>query len=160
MAITLSSLALAMGEVNTVIAGVESTISVSKKLYEAVSEIIEDVETAYKDQTGAGSTKKAAVLAAAKVLADALGEDWSTISSMVSAWIDSVISTYNTIKSFFSDLFSSDDSDDSDSTADDSAADSDSAASDTEAATAADEATVADASTAAAATDTTAATAA
>lgn len=109
MSLTLSTIAAAMADAQTVATAVTTVITTGKTIYEYVSELMEDVQAAYEGQTDAGETKKAAVLAAAKVVIESLGEDWDSISDKISAFIDSVKAAYNKAKTFFSDLFDGDD---------------------------------------------------
>lgn len=108
MSLTLSSIAAAMASVQTVVTATETAITAGKTIYDYVAELMEEMQTAYADVVGAGSTKKAAVLAAAKVIAVAIGNDWDSIVSNISAFIDSVKAAYNKAKEWFSELFGDD----------------------------------------------------
>lgn len=74
---------------------VENAASQAQQIYSYAGKVVAAAETAYAGQTGAGATKKAAVLAAAEAFATSLGANWSLISSALSAWIDVLIAAWN-----------------------------------------------------------------
>lgn len=65
------------------------------KLYHYGSDLIRAAEAAYDGVEKAGATKKEAVMAAVKALADRLSIEWAEIKAEYSAWIDSVVEAYN-----------------------------------------------------------------
>jgi len=79
----------------TVAQKAETAVADAKLVYSYAANVIHAAETAYAGQTSAGSTKKAAVLAAAEAFATSLGANWTLLEAGLSAWIDVVIAGYN-----------------------------------------------------------------
>ncbi len=61
-------------------------------------------ETAFANETNAGTAKKQAVLAAVGVAATQAGQDWNTIQNDVSIFIDGVKDAYNQVATAFSKI--------------------------------------------------------
>lgn len=79
-------------------AAVSAAVSAAKhtaKLYHYGADLIKAAEAAYDGVEKAGASKKEAVMAAVKALADQLSLDWPDIEAEYSAWIDSVVEAYN-----------------------------------------------------------------
>ncbi|TCL06886.1 hypothetical protein [Sodalis ligni] len=93
-------MSFSLSAVATALTTVASAVKASEVIYEAGAQLIQIAENAYSNASGSGATKKVAVLAALEALCTEIGEDWSTIKAEISAWIDMVIQTWNTLKSF------------------------------------------------------------
>lgn len=92
MTFSLSTIATALTTVSTVIKATEV-------IYEAGAQLIVNAENAYANTVGTGATKKAAVMAALKAFVLSIGESWDDLKAELSAWIDLVISSWNSLKS-------------------------------------------------------------
>lgn len=79
----------------TVAQKAETAVADAKLVYSYAANVIHAAETAYAGQTNAGSTKKAAVLAATEAFATSLGANWPLLETGLAAWIDVVIAGYN-----------------------------------------------------------------
>lgn len=96
--LSLSTIATALAKVGSIVTAAETiattTVTAAETIYQYGASMIVAAEAAYSAQSGAGATKKAAVLAAVQAVVTALGEDWSKLSAQLSSWIDMVISAW------------------------------------------------------------------
>lgn len=91
MSFSLSTIASAL----SVVAG---AVQASEVIYKAGAELIQVAEDAYASATGAGSTKKAAVLKALEAFCVSIGEQWDSLKDELSSWIDMVVQSWNKLK--------------------------------------------------------------
>jgi len=96
-AIDTSELVTAIGTVATVVQDTETVINGAEQLIAWVKSYMAVVEQAYSTSRGAGATKLAAVLAAAKAAAAQLGIDWDNVKTIVTAWINSAVTLWNAV---------------------------------------------------------------
>ncbi|WP_347558595.1 hypothetical protein [Robbsia sp. KACC 23696] len=98
MSFSLSTMAAAIASISTIATSAvtlaSTTVTVAETIYKYGAEMITAAESAYDAQTGAGASKKAAVMAALQAFVTALGEDWSKMASELSSWIDMVIAAW------------------------------------------------------------------
>lgn len=102
MSLTLASVALALGSVVTDLGAVEtaatSVITVSQKVFSYAASMMDTVEKAYEGIADSGAGKKAAVLVAVQAFVVALGANWTDFENLITTWIDSVKSAFNSLK--------------------------------------------------------------
>jgi len=83
----------------SVAAGVETVITDAKAIYDVVAKQVTIAEQAFAGVSGAGATKKAMVMAAISVAVANLGQAWSAVQNLISAFIDAAINLYNSAMS-------------------------------------------------------------
>ena len=88
---------ISIATVANALASIVSVVEATQKLYAYGADLMEATEKAYSGVSGAGGTKKAAVIAALKAFAETIGAQWGVVEAQVSAWIDTVKSAYNSL---------------------------------------------------------------
>lgn len=86
-------------KISIVAIGIIQAIQAAHAVYSIVANAMDSVEKANSEQSGAD--KKAWVLAYAKNVVVALGDNWDDLADKVSVFIDQLKSAYNTVKVLF-----------------------------------------------------------
>ncbi|WP_336152600.1 hypothetical protein [Acinetobacter ursingii] len=86
-------------KISIVAIGIIQAIQAAHAVYSIVASTMDSVEKANSEQSGAD--KKAWVLAYAKNVVVALGDNWDDLADKVSVFIDQLKSAYNTVKVLF-----------------------------------------------------------
>ncbi|MFW2000691.1 hypothetical protein [Acinetobacter ursingii] len=89
----------AQPKISIVAIGIIQAIQAAHAVYSIVANAMDSVEKANSEQSGAD--KKAWVLAYAKNVVVALGDNWDDLADKVSVFIDQLKSAYNTVKVLF-----------------------------------------------------------
>ncbi|MCU4483644.1 hypothetical protein [Acinetobacter ursingii] len=86
-------------KISIVAIGIIQAIQAAHAVYSIVAATMDSVEKANSEQSGAA--KKAWVLAYAKNVVVALGDNWDDLAGKVSIFIDQLKSAYNSVKVLF-----------------------------------------------------------
>ncbi|MFW1924806.1 hypothetical protein [Acinetobacter ursingii] len=86
-------------KISIVAIGIIQAIQAAHAVYSIVANAMDAVEKANSEQSGAD--KKAWVLAFAKNVVVALGDNWDDLAGKVSIFIDQLKSAYNSVKVLF-----------------------------------------------------------
>lgn len=86
-------------KISIVAIGIIQAIQTAHTVYTIVANAMDSVEKANAEQSG--TDKKAWVLAYAKNVVVALGENWDDLAEKVSLFIDQLKSAYNSVKALF-----------------------------------------------------------
>lgn len=86
-------------KISIVAIGIIQAIQAAHAVFSIVANAMDSVEAANSEQSG--TDKKAWVLAYAKNVVVALGDNWDDLADKVSVFIDQIKSAYNTVKVLF-----------------------------------------------------------
>ena len=81
----------------SIAAAAQTVITNAGALFDKVSAVVTQVETAFANISGQGATKKQLVLLYLSFAVQELGIAWDSVKGLVSAFIDSAISLYNSL---------------------------------------------------------------
>lgn len=88
----------AVTKISTVAIGIIQAIEAGRMIYTIVANAMDSIES---QGTTHGADKKTWVLAYAKNVVLALGENWDTLVEEISIFIDTVKAAYNVVKGLF-----------------------------------------------------------